>query len=205
MERHGRIIRADDVALVNAAQVIAGGGVVAFPTDTVYGLCCDLYNAQAVQRIYAMKERSGGMPLIAMFAESEQWSLVASSLPAGVQELMTRWWPGPLTLVVPARQDIPAVVIGGGSTIGVRIPDHQVALHLLRLCGRPLATTSANLSGQPAACTVDEVAAQLDGQVDVILDGGTCNDRQASTVLDCTTTPFTILREGPITRTDLGL
>lgn len=196
---------ADESALAQAAEIIAGGGVIAFPTDTVYGLGCDLFNVQAVQRIYAIKERPGGMPLIALFADAAQWPQVAAALPPGVEALMARWWPGPLTLIVPARADVPAMVLGGGTTIGMRIPDHPIALSLLKACHRPLATTSANISGAPAACMVQEVAGQLEAQVDLILDGGACPGGMASTVLDCTTVPFTIVREGPVTRADLGL
>ena len=199
------ILTASEAALIRAAHAIAHGGVVAFPTDTVYGLCCDLFNVSAIHRIYRIKERAEKMPLIAMYAETAQWPRVAASLPLGTRELIDRWWPGPLTLIVPAHFDVPAEVLGGGNTIGMRIPNNPVTLQFLRLCARPLATTSANMSGQPSACTAAAVAAQLDGKVDLILDGGACNEGMASTVLDCTTTPMTILREGPITRVDLGL
>jgi len=205
MARKTEILPAKDIALTRAAQLIALGGVVAFPTDTVYGLCCDLFNVQAIHRIYRIKARASNMPLIAMFAEVEQWPQVAASLPSGTRELIDRWWPGPLTLIVPAHGDVPTEVQGGGDTIGMRIPNNPVTLRFLHICGRPLATTSANISGKPAACTAAAVAAQLDGKVDLILDGGACNEGLASTVLDCTTSPMTLLREGPITRGDLGL
>ncbi len=205
MEKRSRLRRADDAGLTEAAALIARGGVVAFPTDTVYGLCCDLFNRQAIERIYEMKGRPARMPLIAMFAEAAQWSQVATALPDHARELMQRWWPGPLTIILPARTDIPPETLGGGTTIGMRIPDHPVALQLLRLAGRPLATTSANLSGQNAATTADAVAAQLGTRVDLILDGGDSPGGIASTVVDCTTMPPTILREGPISAEMLGL
>lgn len=198
-------VGADYQALTRAARVIAEGGVVAFPTDTVYGLCCDLFNEAAIRRIYEIKGRPARMPLIAMFAEMAQWPQVAASLPPCARDYMTRWWPGPLTVIVPARPDISPEALGGGTTIGMRIPDHPVALKLLHLAGRPLATTSANRSGQPAACTAQQVAAQLADAVDLILDDGDSPCGTASTVVDCTTDPPTLLREGPITRAELGL
>lgn len=199
------IRNADQSVLREASAVLAGGGVIAFPTDTVYGLGCDLMNAGAVRRVYRIKDRPEGMPLIAMFAEQSQWRQVAASLPSGVDVLMGHWWPGPLTLIVPACTGIPEAVLGGGTTIGMRIPDHPVALALLQACRSPLATTSANLSGRPPACTAAEVATQLGDAVDLVIDGGLCPGGTASTVLDCTTVPCMIVREGPVTRADLGL
>lgn len=192
-------------ALQRAVTVLHEGGVVAFPTDTVYGLCCDLYNEAAVAKIYHLKGRPARMPLIAMFAEMEDWSLVAESVSPAALQYMKKWWPGPLTIIVPARPDIPELVLGGGTTIGMRIPDNNAALQLLRLFQRPLATTSANLSGQPVASSADEIRAQLDGQVDMILDAGPSADGVASTVVNCAVDPPIILREGPVDFVMLGL
>jgi len=194
------IQKADNTALTGAARIISSGGIIAFPTDTVYGLACDLFNEDAVRRIYEIKGRPAHLPLIAMFAEAEDWPRVASSLPESARRFMARCWPGPLTIIVPARQDIPTSVLGSGVTIGMRIPDHATARELLRQAGRPLATTSANLSRQQAACTAEEVKEQLGDAVDLILDAGPCPGGQASTVVDCTADPPKILREGPITR-----
>lgn len=192
-------------ALQRAVTVLHEGGVVAFPTDTVYGLCCDLYNEAAVAKIYHLKGRPARMPLIAMFAEMEDWSLVAESVSPAALQYMKKWWPGPLTIIVPARPDIPELVLGGGTTIGMRIPDNNAALQLLRLFQRPLATTSANLSGQPVASSADEIRAQLDGQVDMILDAGPSAGGVASTVVNCAVDPPIILREGPVDFVMLGL
>ncbi|MHB0938576.1 MAG: L-threonylcarbamoyladenylate synthase [Armatimonadota bacterium] len=190
---------ADTDALADAARILTAGGVIAFPTDTVYGLACDLFNEEAVDRIYRIKARPAYLPLIAMLAEAEAWPQVASLLPESARRFMARFWPGPLTIIVPARKDIPAIVLGGGETIGMRIPDHDTARQLLRLAGRPLATTSANLSGQPVACTAQDADTQIGDAVDLILDVGPCPGGQASTVVDCTVEPPKILREGPIT------
>ena len=199
------MLTADAAAVARAAVVVKAGGVIAFPTDTVYGLACDLRDAAAVARVYALKGRPARMPLIAMLADAEVWPTVAAAASDTATALMRRWWPGPLTLILPAGADIPALVLGGGTTIGVRIPDHPVALALLRAAGRPLATTSANRSGAPAALTAQEAADQLGDAVDLILDAGPAPVGQASTILDCTTDPPKLLREGPVTRAMLGL
>jgi L-threonylcarbamoyladenylate synthase len=200
-----RYLPATPESIARAAQLMADGGVVAFPTDTVYGLACDLFNAAAVRRIFEIKGRPHRMPLIAMIADLAQWALVAESVPSGARILSERWWPGPLTIIVPAHAGIPAEVLGGGNTIGVRIPDHPVALELLRQAGRPLATTSANRSGDPAACTADDVTAALGDAVDLILDAGPSPQGVPSTVVDCTVTPPRILREGHLNASMLGL
>lgn len=194
------IREADNKTLIEAARIFAVGGVIAFPTDTVYGLACDLFNEEAVDRIYHIKARPAYLPLIAMLAEAQEWPRVASSLPESARRFMALFWPGPLTIIVPARKDIPSLVLGSGETIGMRIPDHDIARELLCLAARPLATTSANLSGQQAACTAEEVEKQLGDAVDLILDAGPCPGGQASTVVDCTIEPPKILREGPITK-----
>ncbi|MHB9129619.1 MAG: L-threonylcarbamoyladenylate synthase [Armatimonadota bacterium] len=204
-EQKSLVRAADYAACCQAARIIAQGGVVAFPTDTVYGLGCDLYNTRAVERIYAIKGRPAHLPLIAMFSEAAQWPQVATALPPIARRYMQEWWPGPLTIIVEARPDIPARVLGGGTTIGMRIPDQADARLLLRLAGRPLATTSANLSGHPAACSAEEVAEQLADSVDFILDAGACAGGIPSTLVDCTVTPPKVLREGPVTAAMLGL
>jgi len=190
---------ADDRALVDAARIINEGGVIAFPTDTVYGLACDLFNRAAVERIYAIKGRPAHLPLIAMFSYAEQWPLVAASAPESARRYMERFWPGPLTIIVPAREDIPKIVLGNGMTIGMRIPNCFAARRLLFLADIPLATTSANRSRHTPACTASEVAQQLGDAVDLILDAGPCPGAVPSTIIDCADDPPKIIREGPIT------
>ncbi|MGH7763938.1 MAG: L-threonylcarbamoyladenylate synthase, partial [Candidatus Dormibacteraceae bacterium] len=176
--------------LTRAAQLVRGGGVVAFPTDTVYGLGAAADDEVARQRVYHIKGRPIGLPLILMVAAESQlegWVHVDSRAEA----MMRRWWPGPLTIVLHA--------IGGG-TLGVRIPKHDVALDLLRSTG-PLMTTSANLHGDEPAMTAKEAGA-LDG-VMAVLDGGTAPGGIASTVLDLTGPEPHVLREGAITTPEL--
>ncbi len=205
VEDQRKLCLADAESIARAARLLERGAVIAFPTDTVYGLCCDLFNRRAVARLYEIKGRPAHMPLIAMFADSAQWRQVASARPDPAGELMRRWWPGPLTIILPARADIPPEVLGGGDTIGTRIPNLPIALQLLRQVGRPLATTSANRSGQPATTSATAVAEELGEQLDLILGGGHSPGGIASTVVDCTTTPPAILREGPITAEMLGI
>jgi L-threonylcarbamoyladenylate synthase len=176
--------------LTRAAQLIRGGGVVAFPTDTVYGLGAAADDEVATKRVYRIKGRPVGMPLILMVAAESQlegWVHVDSRTEA----LIRRWWPGPLTLILHAK---------GGGTLGVRIPKHKVALALLRAAG-PLMTTSANLHGRDPAMTAEEAAA-LPGLA-AVLDGGVAPGGSASTVLDLTGPEAHVLREGAITTPEL--
>jgi L-threonylcarbamoyladenylate synthase len=176
--------------LTRAAQLIRGGGVIAFPTDTVYGLGAAADDEVARKRIYRIKGRPVGLPLILMVAAESQlegWVHVDSR----VEALIRRWWPGPLTLILHAK---------GGGTLGVRIPKHKVALELLRAAG-PLMTTSANLHGKDPAMTALEAGA-LPGLA-AVLDGGTAPGGTASTVLDLTGPEAHVLREGAITAPEL--
>jgi L-threonylcarbamoyladenylate synthase len=183
--RRALLLKPTRAGLTRAGQLVRGGGVVAFPTDTVYGLGAAADDEVARQRVYHIKGRPAGMPLILMVAAQSQlegWVHVDSRAEA----LMRRWWPGPLTMVLHA--------IGGG-TLGVRIPNHKVALELLRSTG-PLMTTSANLHGQDPAMTAAEASA-LEGVV-AVLDGGTAPGGMASTVVDLTGPEPHVLREGAI-------
>ncbi len=184
------VLKPSATGFKRAAQLLRGGAVIAFPTDTVYGLGASADDEVAQRRIYTIKGRPAGMPLILMVAaESQLEGLV--HVDARAETLIRKWWPGPLTLILHA--------VGGG-TLGVRIPKHKVALGLLRHAG-PLMTTSANLHGQEAAMTADE-AAKLDG-VMAVLDGGTAPGGTPSTVLDLTGPELHVLREGAIPTADL--
>ena len=184
------VLKPTRAGLTRAAQLIRGGGVIAFPTDTVYGLGAAADDEVARKRIYRIKGRPVGLPLILMVAAESQlegWVHVDSRAEA----LIRRWWPGPLTLIFHAK---------GGGTLGVRIPKHKVALELLRAAG-PLMTTSANLHGKDPAMTVQEAGA-LPGLA-AVLDGGTAPGGTASTVLDLTGPEAHILREGAISAPEL--
>jgi L-threonylcarbamoyladenylate synthase len=184
-------------ALSAAGQVIRAGGLIAYPTDTVYGLAADFRNADAIENIYAAKDRDSRKPVAILVGSSDQLELVMQELTPGAARLAARFWPGALTLIVPRRSDLPEN-LSPYMTIGVRMPNHPWALQLLRELG-PLATTSANLSGQPDAVTAQDVLRYLDGRVDLVLDGGRCPGGVPSTVVDCTSTEPRILREGALT------
>lgn len=183
-------------ALSAAGQVIRAGGLIAYPTDTVYGLAADFRNADAIEKIYEAKDRDSRKPVAILVGSSDQLELVMQELTPGAARLAARFWPGALTLIVPRRSDLPEN-LSPYMTIGVRMPNHPWALQLLRELG-PLATTSANLSGQPDAVTAQDVLRYLDGRVDLVLDGGRCPGGVPSTVVDCTSTEPRILREGAL-------
>jgi L-threonylcarbamoyladenylate synthase len=179
------VLKPNRVGLTRAAQFLRSGGIVAFPTDTVYGIGADASDELAQRRIYQIKGRPVGMPLILMAAAESQLAGWVH-LDSRAETIIRRWWPGPLTVILHAL---------GGGTLGVRIPNHEVALELLRASG-PLMTTSANLHGKDPAMTAGE-AGELPG-LTAILDGGPAPGGTASTVLDLTGPEPHILREGAI-------
>lgn len=188
-------------ALRRALRALQAGELVAFPTDTVYGLGASLRYPASILKLYEVKGREAAKAIPILVSSPQELGLVAQHLAEVAQRLAERFWPGPLTLVVPRRPDLPAE-LSPYPTIGVRMPDHPDALALLRVAG-PLAVTSANLSGQPSAVTAQEVLAQLDGRIPLVLDGGACPGGISSTVVDTTSPELRILRQGPLTLNDL--
>ncbi|CAB1128132.1 tRNA(NNU) t(6)A37 threonylcarbamoyladenosine modification; threonine-dependent ADP-forming ATPase [Candidatus Hydrogenisulfobacillus filiaventi] len=193
---HTRVVPAA-TGLAEAAALLAAGEVVAFPTETVYGLGADATNAAAAARIFAAKGRPADNPLIVHIAEPADLGTVAAPpVPDLARTLAERFWPGPLTLVLPAAGRIPPVVRGGLATVAVRCPAHPVARDLIRALGRPVAAPSANRSGRPSPTTAAAVLEDLDGRIPLILDGGPTGIGVESTVIDLTTRPVTLLRPG---------
>lgn len=186
-----------------AARILAEGGLVAFPTDTVYGVGAHTFMPQAVERLYAAKRRPREKPIALLLAASQEIRRVARDVPPLAWELAERFWPGGLTLALPRGSAVPDVVCAGGDTVAVRVPDHPVALALIRALGAPLATSSANLSGQPDTMTAEEVREALGDAVDLILDRGRCPGGVPSTILDLTTEPPRLLRLGAISVEEL--
>jgi L-threonylcarbamoyladenylate synthase len=193
--------------LLHALAVLRRGGLVAFPTDTVYGLGALAFNGAAVERIFTAKDRPVEKAIPVLIADPADLEKVTLEVPQAAARLAGRFWPGPLTLVLAKRLDLPEAV-SSGPTVGVRIPDHPVARLLLRSAG-PLAVTSANLSGKPGHSTAQDVLAQLGGRIALIIDGGRTPGGVPSTVVDCAGAEPRIIREGPITkdeiRAELGL
>lgn len=195
---------AEPGSLERAAAALRQGQIVAFPTDTVYGVGVVASNAAGISRLYEVKGRALDKGIPVLLADLDDLPKIAASIPEAAQSLMARFWPGPLTLVVPRRPDLPAN-ISPDANIAVRIPDHPVARALIRAAGGALATSSANLSGQPAATTAREAYDYLRGRVAIVLDDGPSPGGSASTVVDCTASVLRILRTGPISASDLGL
>lgn len=188
----------DPAAISEAAAVLRRGGLVAFPTETVYGLGAAGLDPVAVARIFLAKGRPPSSPLILHVVDVAQARSLVSAMPEAALRLAARFWPGPLTLVLPRGPAVPDVVAAGGPTVGMRAPDHRVAQGLIIAARVPIAAPSANLSGRPSPTTAAHVLSDLDGRVDVILDAGPTALGVPSTVLDLTASPPRILRSGAI-------
>jgi L-threonylcarbamoyladenylate synthase len=191
----------DPKAILRALEVLHSGQLVAFPTDTVYGVGALAFDAQTVESIYSAKERPVEKAIPVLIGVNEDITQVAEEIPPLAKKLIARFWPGPITVLVPKKPSLPEVV-SATSTVGVRVPDHEVARALLRRAG-PMAVTSANRSSQPSPTTAQEVLAQLDGRIALILDGGKTPGGIPSTLVDCTGNEIQILRAGPLTQEDL--
>ena len=190
---------ADPQSLTTARDVLRRSGLVAFPTDTVYGLGVLVNDPAGIESLYRVKGRESAKAIPVLLCDLSELPLVAAEITPGLQRLAQHFWPGPLTLVVPRHPALPRE-LSPYPTIGVRIPDHPVALALLRLAG-PMAVTSANLSGRSSPTTAQEVVDQLDGRIELVLDGGRTPGGISSTVVDYSGLEPVILRQGPI---DLG-
>jgi L-threonylcarbamoyladenylate synthase len=192
------VIKADHAcAIPHSVDILQHGGLVAFPTDTVYGLAALPFNAEYVERLFSAKGRSNTRAIAILIGDYSDLNKVVDQFNDKSMRLAKYFWPGPLTLVVPKMKSLPDALSQDG-TIGIRMPDHSIALELLRNIG-PLAVTSANISGEENANTAAEVLRQLNGRVHLILDGGKTTGGVPSTVLDCISDSMTILRQGPIT------
>jgi L-threonylcarbamoyladenylate synthase len=191
---------ATDADIARAAGALRRGGLVAFPTETVYGLGADADNPAALARLYAVKGRPGEHPVIVHVGEPAQLDGWAARVPAAARRLGDALWPGPLTVVVRRAARVLDAVTGGGDTVGVRVPDQPVALALLRAFGGGVAAPSANRFGHVSPTTADDVRADLGGDVDLVLDDGPCTVGVESTIVDCTGDEPMILRPGGVTR-----
>lgn len=198
------IVQNTSEGLTQAAQLLRSGETVAFPTDTVYGLGANAYQDTAVQKIYTAKGRPSDKPLILLIHDKTQLLQFTDTISDAAQRLMDAFWPGPLTLIFPLRDGIVSTeVTRGKASIGVRMPNHAAALELLRLADVPVAAPSANLSGNPSPVTAEQVAHDLEGRIAAIVDGGPCKIGEASTILDLSTDPPVILRQGAIRKEQL--
>jgi L-threonylcarbamoyladenylate synthase len=194
--------------LEQATAVIQAGGVVAFPTDTFYGLGCDPLNATAIARLYEIKKRPTNNPIILLIADPSLLTkcvdFTSSSVCAKYKTLAELYWPGPLTIILPALPLLPQNLVSATGTIGVRFPQHRIATQLAASVGGLITATSANLSGYPSTVTAEEVFDQLGNTVDYIWPAAHCQGGQPSTIIDITTEPAQLLRIGAISRAKLA-
>ena len=192
----------DDLHVDQAIASLKGGGVVAFPTDTVYGVGVDPFQPEAVRKLYEIKGRPIDKPIPILVGSVDDVERVAQNLPPTFSRLAEQFWPGGLTLIVKAKS-LPSEVTAGGDTVGVRMPDHPLALALLQRFGGAIATTSANKSDEPPATSAEQVESELGALVSIILDGGETATKIASTVLDLSVSPPQIRRNGGISMDQL--
>lgn len=191
------IISADySQAVQRALETLLKGGLVAFPTDTVYGLGALAFDSKAVESIYLAKDRPIEKAIPVLIGGAADLEKISDDITDVTRKLASRFWPGPLTIIIPKEPTLPETV-SATSTVGVRVPDHTVAQELLRAAG-PMAVTSANISGQPSPSTAQEVFDQLNGRIELIIDGGQTPGGVPSTLVDCSGEEIKVLRNGPI-------
>ena len=196
-----KLLPANAESIQVALQILREGRLVAFPTDTVYGVGALVFDGKAVESIYVAKQRPIEKAIPVLMADAADMEKVGMDIPEVAYQLAARFFPGPLTCLIPKQPTLPESV-SATETVGVRVPDHEVARSLLRAAG-PMAVTSANISGQASPSTAQEVLAQLGGRIDLILDGGKTPGGVPSTLVDCTGKDLKILREGPISLAEI--
>jgi L-threonylcarbamoyladenylate synthase len=199
----GRLATSIQQQVEQAATILKQGGIVAYPTDTVYGVGAAINIEPAVARVYQIKERPHSRALPILLADKSQIADVAEVVPLLAWRLADKFWPGALTMVLLKSESVPNIVTGEGKSVAVRIADHPVPIALVRGLGVPIAGTSANLSGSPSALTAEEALTQLGDRVDLIIDGGRCPGGRESTIIDLTRDIPLILRQGPISLEEL--
>ncbi|MDP2946622.1 MAG: L-threonylcarbamoyladenylate synthase [Nanoarchaeota archaeon] len=192
--------QSDNKAIRLAAEILKLGGLVAFPTETVYGLGADAFNPNAVQKVFEAKGRPADNPLIVHISKLDQLEELTDNIPANGKLLTQAFWPGPLTIVVKCSPFVPKIVTCGLDTVAIRMPKHNVALRLIDVLDRPIVGPSANISGRPSPTTAQHVHQDLNGKIELILDAGRCDIGVESTVVDVTSQPPLILRFGGLTR-----
>lgn len=194
----------EEIILSRAAKILAEGGVIAYPTETFYGLGADATNEKAIRKIYAVKGRNFSSPISVIIEQTENLTSLVSEVPACAFELMQSFWPGPLTIVFKASAGVSSLLTAGTGKIGVRISSHAGARLIAQKLGHPLTATSANLSGAPECSTATAVANQIGNQIEAIVDLGKTAGGKGSTIIDVTVNPPQILREGVISSLLIG-
>lgn len=184
--------------LSRAAEMIRSGGLVAVPTETVYGLACNGLDREAVDRVYEVKGRPAVKPLSLMVSGAEMMDKFCVEVPKAAKTLAEKFWPGPLTIVLRSAPIVPEIVRAGGDTVGLRCPDHPLTLEALRLAGVPFAAPSANPSGEASPKNAEKVLEYFEGKIEAVIDGGRCGIGTESTIIDMSRTPYRILRQGAL-------
>lgn len=193
----------DKKIIQQAAVIIKKGGLVIFPTETIYGLAADGFNRQAVKKIFAVKKRPLVKPLPLLISVKKDLKRLAKNIPLVAEILLKKFWPGPLTLVLKKKKIVPGEISAGGSTVAVRMPSDKIALALIKASETVLIGTSANVSGQAGAKTVEKISDELKEKVNLILDAGPCKIGLASTIVDLAGKNSKILREGSIKKKEI--
>jgi L-threonylcarbamoyladenylate synthase len=181
-----------------AAGVVLAGGIIAFPTDTTYGLGVNPFDDSAVSKVYRLKQRQQEKPLILLLSSQEQLENITQEVSEEAKKLMEHFWPGPLTLIFAASDELKSFSIGHTGKIGIRIPDNPIARKLIDACRIPLTATSANISGQPSARSAQDAIDYFGNKIEMVLDGGPSRKEMESTVIDLTISPINLIREGQI-------
>jgi L-threonylcarbamoyladenylate synthase len=187
-----------EMQIKKAISILQNGGLVAYPTDTVYGLGASMFDINAIERIYRVKGRLKSMALPLLLSDPSQIAVLVTSVPPLAQNLINEFFPGALTIILPKSDIVPDIITGGGKTIAFRIPNHPVTLALIKGFGKPIVGTSANLSGQPSPLTATEVINQIGSQIDMVIDGGRCPGGIESTVVDLSGVRPVVRRKGSI-------
>ena len=191
------------ISISKAAEILRGGGVIALPTDTLYGISANALDEDAASKVFRVKGREERSPLPIFVSDPDDLFRYGREVPDVALRLAESLWPGKLTIVVGKSDRIPDVVSGGLDTVGIRIPSHPVPREIVAQLGAPITATSANVSGRPALTAAEDVLAELGSRLDLVLDGGNLAPSLPSTVIDVTTVPPTILREGALSATDI--
>lgn len=207
--RGGNILKIDSLesgkaAIERAGHVLLSGGVVAFPTESFYGLAVDIQNDRAIEKLFSLKQRDKNNPILILLPEKEGLKKYAADIPEQAVKLINAFWPGGLTLVLKAGRAISPLLTADTSRIGVRLSSHPVATALARSIGRPVTGTSSNISGQPPCTGADEVYDSFGKSIDLIIDNGPTAGGKGSTIVDVTVDPCVVIREGMVSRGDIG-
>ena len=192
------LLRPERAVVARAARVIRAGGVAAVPTDTLYGLAADPFNAAAVKKLFRIKRRPENMPILLLVDSLQRMENLVARTPEGFRSLAARFWPGPLTMILPARPGVPRAVTAGSGTVAVRLPRSALIRSLVRLARRPLTGTSANLSGRAGGRSADEADRQLGALLDLLLDAGPAKRALPSTIVDLSGRAPRVVRSGAI-------